>query len=48
MKKHLQKPKLTNFHAIWQKISLPYLDGMEEGHLIPIDDVTRIKLANQD
>ena len=44
MKKHLQKPKLTNFDAIWQKDILT-LDGLEEEQLIQLDDVTRIKLA---
>ena len=44
MKKHLQKPELTNFAAIWQKDILT-LDGLEKGQLIQLDDVTRIKLA---
>ena len=44
MKKHLQKPELTNFAAIWQKDILT-LDGLEKEQLIQLDDVTRIKLA---
>ena len=44
MKKHLKKPELTNFAAIWQKDILT-LDGLEKGQLIQLDDVTRIKLA---
>ena len=44
MKKHLQKPELTNFDAIWQKDILT-LDGLEEEQLIQLGDVTRIKLA---
>jgi hypothetical protein len=44
MKKHLQKPELINFAAIWQKDILT-LDGLEKGQLIQLDDVTRIKLA---
>ena len=42
MKKHLQKPELTNFAAIWQKDILT-LDGLEKEQLIRLDDVTRIK-----
>ena len=34
MKKHLQKPELTNFAAIWQKDILT-LDGLEKGQLGP-------------
>ena len=45
MKKHLQKPELTNFAAIWQKDILT-LDGLEKGQLIQLDYVTRIKLAS--
>ena len=44
MKKHLQKPELTSFAAIWQKDILT-LDGLEKGQLIQLDDVTRIKMA---
>ena len=44
MKKHLQKPELTNFAEIRQKDILT-LDGLEKGQLIQLDDVTRIKLA---
>ena len=44
MKKHLQKPELTNFAAIWQKDILT-LDGLEKEQLIQLDDVTRIKLT---
>ena len=44
MNKHLQKPELTNFAAIWQKDILT-LDGLEKGQLIQFDDATRIKLA---
>jgi hypothetical protein len=33
MKKHLQKPILTNFAVIWQKGILT-LDGLEKGQLI--------------
>ena len=33
MKKHLQKPELTNFAAIWQK------------DILTLDDVSRIKVA---
>ena len=44
MMKHLQKPELTNFSAIWQKDILT-LDGLEKEQLIQLDDVTRIKLA---
>ena len=44
MKKHLQKPELTNFAEISQKDILT-LDGLEKGQLIQLDDATRIKLA---
>ena len=44
MKKHLQKPELTNFAEIRQKDILT-LDGLEKGQLIQLDDVTRIKLV---
>ena len=44
MKKHLQKPELTNSAEIGQKDILT-LDGLEKGQLIQLDDVTRIKLA---
>jgi hypothetical protein len=39
LKKHLQKPELNNFAAIWQKDILA-LDGLEKGQLIQLDDVT--------
>ena len=35
---------ITNAAEIWQKDILT-LDGLEEGQLIQLDDVTRIKLA---
>ena len=44
MTKHLQKPELTNFAAIWQKDILT-LNGLEKGQLIQLDDDTSIKLA---
>ena len=44
MKKHLQKPELTNFAAIWQK-DIHTLDGLKKGQLIQLHYVRRIKLA---
>ena len=43
MKKHLQKPELTNFAEILKKDILT-LDGLEKGQLIQLDDVTRIRM----
>ena len=44
MKKHFQKPELTNFAEIRQKDILT-LDGLEKGQLIQLDHATRIKMA---
>ena len=42
MKKHLQKPEITNFAAIWQKDIL-ILDGLEKGQLIQLKNQIGIK-----